>query len=199
MPTKDLFVTKLHVGELTDTSMLTELRDAVRAIARSDEAGQLWSKQFDYRGYCSCASLNELHRRDDVFGRVGEWLTVQAEAFASDCAFALDRSPRLERMWINIIAPAGFQRSHVHVRSILSGVLYIDAPEGSGSVCFEDPRLAMMMAAPMRTDGAPLSLHSFVAEPAKVGGLLMWESWLRHEVLTGTACEDRASLVFDFV
>lgn len=140
MPAKDLFVTKLHVGELTDTSMLTELRDAVRAVAEIDEAGQLWSKRFDYCGYCSCASLNELHRRDDVFGRLGEWLTTQAEAFAAECAFAMDRPPRLERMWINVIAPGGYQRSHMHVRSVLSGVLYLDAPTGSGSVCFEGKR-----------------------------------------------------------
>lgn len=199
MPTKSLFVTKLHVGELTDAEMLSELRIAVRAIAESDEAGQRWSKQFDYRGYCSCASLNELHRRDDVFGRLGEWLTEQAEAFGKECAFVNDRPPRLERMWINLIKPGGYQRSHLHFRSILSGVLYIDAPEGSGSLCFEDPRLPMMMAAPLRSDGAPADLHSYVTEPAKVGGLLMWESWLRHEVLTGPASEDRASLVFDFV
>ena len=90
MPAKDLFVTKLHVGELTDTRMLTELRDAVRVIAEADEAGQLWSKRFDYRGYCSCASLNELHRRDDVFGRLGEWLSWRLGDHDRSAAYGVD-------------------------------------------------------------------------------------------------------------
>ena len=43
----------------------------------------------------------------------------------------------------------------------------------------------MMMAAPMRREDAPEELQPFVAVEPRPGLLLMWESWLRHEVLPG--------------
>ena len=82
--------------------------------------------------------------------------------------------------------------------SILSGTLYVEVPEGSGAIRFEDPRLPMMMAAPVRRDDAPEELRPFVAVQPRSGLLLMWESWLRHEVLPGTAKADRLSISFNF-
>ena len=69
---------------------------------------------------------------------------------------------------------------------------------GQGVTRFEDPRLAMMMAAPVRPDDAPEELRPFVAIQPRTGLLLMWESWLRHEVLPGTAKADRLSISFNF-
>jgi uncharacterized protein (TIGR02466 family) len=102
-------------------------------------------------------------------------------------------------MWVNILRDKGHHRSHVHPRSIISGTLHVEAPPGAGATSFEDPRLPLMMAAPTRAIGAPEELHSVVAvEPAR-GQLLLWGSWLRHEVLTGSAEGERLSITFDFV
>ena len=56
----------------------------------------------------------------------------------------------------------------------------------------------MMMAAPVRRDDAPEELRPFVSIAPTAGLLLMWESWLRHEVLPGTAKADRLSISFNF-
>ena len=71
-------------------------------------------------------------------------------------------------------------------------------PRGSGAIRFEDPRLAMMMEAPVRRDDAPDDLRPFAAVEPRPGMVLMWESWLRHEVLSGTTREDRLSVSFNF-
>jgi len=63
---------------------------------------------------------------------------------------------------------------------------------------FEDPRLPQMMAAPVRDDDAPEDLRPFVTVVPEAGMLLMWESWLRHEVLPGTTKADRLSISFNF-
>ena len=55
-----------------------------------------------------------------------------------------------------------------------------------------------MMAAPVRRDDAPEDLRPFVSSRPAPGLLLMWESWLRHEVLPGTAKADRLSISFNF-
>ena len=56
----------------------------------------------------------------------------------------------------------------------------------------------MMMAAPVRMDDAPEELRTFVAVQPRSGLLLMWESWLRHEVQPGTTKADRLSISFNF-
>jgi uncharacterized protein (TIGR02466 family) len=71
-------------------------------------------------------------------------------------------------------------------------------PEGSGAIRFEDPRLPMMMAAPTRRADAPEPLQPFVTVHPRPGQLLLWESWLRHEVLAGSGRAERLSVSFNF-
>jgi uncharacterized protein (TIGR02466 family) len=125
-------------------------------------------------------------------------LQRHASAFAQDLAFELDRKPRLDSLWVNLLKPGGHHSAHIHPHSILSGTLYVEVPAKSGSIQFEDPRLPMMMAAPMRRDDAPEEMRAFVAVEPAAGMLLMWESWLRHEVLPGRAKGDRLSISFNF-
>ena len=79
----------------------------------------------------------------------------------------------------------------------MSGTLYVEVPGGGGSIRFEDPRLPMMMAAPMRRGRAGRIAQLRRVEP-RPGLLLHGESWLRHEVLAGTAKGDRLSISFNF-
>ncbi len=71
-------------------------------------------------------------------------------------------------------------------------------PRAAAPIRFEDPRLSRMMAAPVRRDDAPEELRPFATVEPKPGLLLMWESWLRHEVLPGSAKADRLSISFNF-
>ena len=54
----------------------------------------------------------------------------------------------------------------------------------------------MMMAAPPRTADAPESARGFVYIAPKPGAVLMWESWLRHEVVAGKGT--RISISFNY-
>jgi uncharacterized protein (TIGR02466 family) len=55
-----------------------------------------------------------------------------------------------------------------------------------------------MMAAPQRAKEAPDELQPFVTVEPRPGLLLMWESWLRHEVLPGSGRGERLSISFNF-
>jgi uncharacterized protein (TIGR02466 family) len=115
-----------------------------------------------------------------------------------DCAFELTRKPRLDSMWVNLLRGPGHHSAHIHPHSIISGSLYVEVPNGSGAIRFEDPRLPLMMAAPQRRNDAPQNLQPFVAIQPRAGLVLMWESWLRHEVLPGTGRGERLSISFNF-
>jgi uncharacterized protein (TIGR02466 family) len=55
-----------------------------------------------------------------------------------------------------------------------------------------------MMAAPTRPADAPEELRPFVTVEPRAGLLLLWESWLRHEVLPGAGRGERLSISFNF-
>ena len=80
----------------------------------------------------------------------------------------------------------------------LSGTFYVRVPAGSGGLKIEDPRLPLMMAAPPRRDDAPEDSRAFVYTEPKSGMLLLWESWLRHEVPPGAGKGDRISISFNY-
>ena len=195
---RSLFVTNLYEAELGDDALLDELAHSVRALAADDTAGIRWSRDKGYRGYTSYASLNDLPRRDPAFMDLKKLLDRHAAKFAAELAFDLPRKPKLDSLWVNLLKAGGHHSAHIHPHSILSGTLYVDAPKGSGPIRFEDPRLPLMMAAPVRRDDAPDQLRSFVSVDPRPGLLLMWESWLRHEVLAGSAKADRLTISFNY-
>ena len=84
------------------------------------------------------------------------------------------------------------------IATVLSGTLYVSAPPGSGALRLEDPRLPMMMAAPPRSDSAPEDSRNFIYVEPEPGLVLLWESWLRHEVTAGRGKADRLSVSFNF-
>jgi uncharacterized protein (TIGR02466 family) len=196
--TRTLFATRLYEAELGDDALLVELARSIRVLARDDVAGRSWSKAHGYAGYTSYASLDDLPRRDPTFSDLAKLLTRHAAAFAKECAFELARKPRLDSLWVNVLKAGGHHSAHIHPHSSISGTLYVEVPKGSGAIRFEDPRLPMMMAAPPRRKDAPEELQPFVTVDPRAGLLLMWESWLRHEVLPGTGRGERLSVSFNF-
>ena len=198
MTTRSLFATRLYLGVLNDADFVAELDHSCRILAEDDRAGRAWSKAHGYRGYTSYASLNDLPQRDPVFGELAKRLNKHVATFAAECAFDLDgRKLKLDSFWVNVLKPGGTHSGHIHPHSIVSGTAYIAVPPGAGPLKLEDPRLPLMMAAPTRTDDAPEDLRSFVYVEPEAGTVLLWESWLRHEVPPGTAKDERISISFN--
>jgi uncharacterized protein (TIGR02466 family) len=196
--TRKLFVTQLYEGEIGDEPLLGDLAHSIRSLVQDDEAGRRWSRKHRYSGYTSYASLNDLPRRDPAFAELAKRLTRHAIEFAGQCAFDLDRKPKLDSLWANLLKSGGHHSGHIHPNSIISGTFYVEVPGNSGAIRFEDPRLPLMMSAPPRQKDAPEELQPFVSIEPRPGLLLMWESWLRHEVLPGTRRGERLSISFNF-
>ena len=71
-------------------------------------------------------------------------------------------------------------------------------PKGTSAIKFEDPRLAMMMASPSQKENARPELKNLIYMEPKLGEVLLWESWLRHEVQMNMADEERISVSFNY-
>jgi uncharacterized protein (TIGR02466 family) len=197
-----LFTTKIYRAELAGAKAERLNRDieaASLSIAEDDMAGRRWCAKNGYPGYTSYASLNDLPWRVPVFGDLVTALDTHVAAFAKELDFDLQgRKLVLDSLWINVLSPGGVHTSHIHPQSVISGTYYVTVPDGASALKLEDPRLGLMMAAPPRRKKARPENRQFAYVAPAPRTILMWESWLRHEVPLNQAQSERVSVSFNY-
>ena len=99
----------------------------------------------------------------------------------------------LDTMWYNICPKGGFNAVHVHPGAFLSGVYYLQTPEGSGDLVLHDPRKASQSSREPGHIARP-SLHHFKPQ---IGDVLIFPAWLEHSVEPNYSNEDRISISFN--
>jgi uncharacterized protein (TIGR02466 family) len=104
---------------------------------------------------------------------------------------------KMEHSWANISRPGNFQEFHTHDGSIFSAVYYVTVPKGSGNIIFEDPRAPDMLPLKEIKDRNELS-YVKVGYTPEVGTLVIFRSYVRHCVQTGTNVEPRISLALNY-
>ena len=197
------FATSIYRAELARSAPARRLNDDLHkscwSIAEADVAGQSWCADNGYQGYTSYASLNDLTWRDPAFAALGKAIDPHVAHFARALDFDLaGEMLQLDSLWINILEPGGHHAAHIHPHSAVSGTYYVAVPDGASAIRFEDPRLALMMAAPPRKSRSRAENRTFVSIAPRQGTLLLWESWLRHEVPVNTASDARISISFNY-
>ena len=192
---ESLFPTLIYRAEIPDAARLNlELEDAALSLSQHDAKGRKWCEKHGYAGYTSYASIDDLSQRSKPFARLEKIIHAHAAGFAKSLHWNLrGGKPVCDSLWVNVLPQGGSHTSHLHTNAVLSGTYYVTAPEGSSPIVFEDPRYAMMMAAPPRKAGV------YESRTPKAGTLMLWESWLRHEVPMNRAKEDRISVSFNCV
>jgi uncharacterized protein (TIGR02466 family) len=197
-----VFVTKIYRAALTgarNKALNADLKRTCLFTAEEDRVGQKWSRQHGYPGYTSYASLNDLTRRATVFDDLRRELDRHVRAFARSLDLDLgDKRLELDSLWINVLEPGGVHSGHIHPYSVVSGTYYVAVPKNTSAIRFEDPRLGLMMASPTIREDAARENQRFVEIAPSEGTVLLWESWLRHEVPRNTAKQKRISISFNY-
>lgn len=193
------FPTRVYRAELGEAELIAELEAACQTLAIDDEAGIKWCRKNDYPGYTSYASLNDLPWRMPAFKALARLIDQHVAAFAKTLEFDLGRGKlKMDSLWVNVLPEGGFHAAHIHPHSVISGTVYVAMPAGAAALRLEDPRHAMMMAAPPRKKKAAPENQGFVQVPAQPGTLLLWESWLRHDVPVNRSEDERMSVSFNY-
>jgi uncharacterized protein (TIGR02466 family) len=197
MSVRALFPTLIHVAPLH--------RDGVRAlnsrllreceqIRHDDVAGQRWSARRYPEGYTSYGSLCRLHTQTDSFAMLSRIIDRHVRRYAAALDLDLDgRTLAMTDCWINIMGRHAVHGLHLHPVATISGTYYLRTPAGAPGLKLEDPRLDRFMAAPPRRGSG-----SWVTIPARAGQLVLFESWLRHEVPMHRGTTERVSVSFNY-
>jgi len=168
-------------------------------LAHDDAAGRRWSHRNYPGGFTSYASAHHMHRQSPTFARLQRWIDGQVARFAGELEFDLGGRPlTMTDCWVNVM-PRGVTHSlHLHPLSFISGTYYVVTPPGCPGLKFEDPRLSKFMAAPPKVAGARPTSRAHITYPAKAGHVILFESWLRHEVAANRTQAERISISFNY-
>jgi len=168
-------------------------------IRADDLAGQRWSKINYPGGYTSYGSANRLQTMSPTFDALRRKLQRHIDAFAAAVEWDLTtRRLEMTDCWVNIMGHRAVHGMHLHPLSTLSGTYHVKVPRGSPGIKFEDPRLDRFMAAPPRMANPRLENRAWVTIPARAGHLVLFESWLRHEVVANPTAAERVSVSFNY-
>jgi uncharacterized protein (TIGR02466 family) len=138
-----------------------------------------------------------MHRLSPTFATLERLLRRHVTAFANVLEYDLDgRELAMTDCWINMMAPGVTHGLHLHPLATISGTYYVRTPGRTPGLKLEDPRLDRYMAAPPRKTHA--RQQSWVSMPVTAGTVLLFESWLRHEVPSNRAAAERVSISFNF-
>lgn len=119
--------------------------------------------------------------------------------FTKHLEFDLEgRSLVMTDCWVNIMPQNTAHSLHLHPLSTVSGTYYVSTPRGCSNLKFEDPRLSKFMAAPPRKADPRPENRAFVSYPAEAGQVILFESWLRHEVTSNRSAGERVSVSFNY-
>jgi uncharacterized protein (TIGR02466 family) len=202
MPIRACFPTFIYSSPLGRTRarrLNSELLRECHQIRRHDDEGRRWSLRNYPGGYTSYASLCRLHRMSSTFMELERMVARHVRRFAKHLEFDLEgRSLTMTDCWVNIMPHRVGHSLHLHPLSTISGTYYVRTPPGCSSLKFEDPRLSKFMAAPPRRTDPQLHNRTFVSFPARAGHVILFESWLRHEVTSNRVNAERISVSFNF-
>lgn len=202
MPIRAYFPTLVYTATLQGRGTREfnrRLIEECRQLRADDVSGRRWSAANYPGGYTSYASAHRLQRTSPTFEALERKLERHVRAFAAAAEWDLTGRPlSMTDCWVNIMPRRTAHPSHLHPLSTLSGTYYAHTPPGSPGLKFEDPRLDRFMAAPPRKAKARPANKVWVTVPAEPGRLILFESWLRHEVAANPAGGERVSVSFNY-
>lgn len=197
-----LFPTRVYQGQARQAgwrALNARLLRECRQLRADDVVGRRWSARNYPGGYTSYSSAHRMHRLSPTFATLGRVLDRHVQRFAR--ALELDlrgRELSMTDCWVNIMGRGAVHGLHLHPLSTISGTYYVLVPAGTPGIKFEDPRLERFMAAPPRVSGARRENRAWAMLRARAGQLVLFESWLRHEVAANPLAAERVSISFNY-
>jgi len=197
-----LFPTQILTALLSTakSSLIKDLKKDILKISEIDQEGQEWSEKNYLFGYTSYGSMDQLHLFSSSFGELQKKLDKQVATYVKELGWdILPSELHLSKMWANIMPRGTIHTGHIHPLSVISGTFYVSlSKKNVPALTFEDPRFTQMMAVPPKKKKVPTKNLNFFSFIPKEGQVILFESWLRHEVKQNTSDDLRISISFNY-
>ena len=192
MITEYHFPTPIYIKDLPNAVQLNQyLEQQIVKWSQTDPEGK---KRTNINGWHSKTDMNE---KEEYHVLTRELFTMQEEIYKKEL---LTPKPVLGNMWANINYPGGYNRPHLHPNALFSGVYWVKTPMKSGNLMLYDPRPGVHHVMPNRKKTVlPPSLWREIHYEPVAGRIIMFPSWLWHEVRPNESNDTRISVSFNFL
>ena len=179
--------------------LIRDLIEESLLIREKDRAGIDWSKNNYPKGFTSYGSLDRLHQFSSTFQGLEKKLQPALKEFIKKSQLDIDpKGLHLTRLWVNVMSAGSSHAFHLHPHSVVSGSLYLQMPKDAPGIKFEDPRIGALMARPAIRASAKPEFKNYITFKPRPGQVVMFESWLKHEVPPHHGKEPRISVSFNY-
>ena len=130
------------------------------------------------------AGLQELRNVKEIKPLI-TYILLRATEFLLQFGYTKDTCKKLfiSQIFANEMFRGETHTSHRHARAIVSGVFYLQVPEGSSPIIFQDPRPHSELIGP---DENAICSNKYNTQDVtfnpKVGDIVLFNSWLPHSV-----------------
>ena len=161
--------------------------------------------------YLEAYPTDELGTEINPNSHFGElWAAIRSDSFyqyiincATNLAVHQGMDPlmyklELTHIWVNRLFTNGYHGRHSHGRSHYSGTYYVNSPTEASRIRFYHPFSDLVQHDFPKVSKIGTSLLSeYVDYDPTPGTMLIWNSWLYHEVLPNKSAEPRDSISFN--
>lgn len=174
-----------------DVSLADQMLPVAKKLLATE---RLINKKFQYK--TTFNPLQGVEKFKEVKPFV-EFISKLGHEFMSKQGYQLEFRDFSSLMFVSEMFKGDYHTTHAHPNCVLSGVFYLQTPEGSSPIVFYDPRPFRKVIRRQITNPTDTNQDELVIHPQK-GLLLMWESWLEHSVPNNFNTDDgRITLVFN--
>jgi uncharacterized protein (TIGR02466 family) len=181
------------VGKVYDPSWVDSLRTLTQPIFQEANINQ----SFYHNGRTTYGTRNLTERPE--FAPFINWVQGLARDFLDKQGFDADAVNWRPYFFANHFEQGSTHPKHVHTQCSISGIYYIDTPPGSADIVFypNQPFREFFDYLYAVKDTNNWYSMSNTRYQAQSGLLLLWPSWLYHEVPPNGSVAPRTSVVFN--
>jgi len=192
---KKLFPTLIYENKVVKSAQLNkELIKEISHYKEEDESGQKWSEKNYAGGYTSYNSITNFHKMSPNFAELEKQITKHVNIYTKALDYNLKpRKLAMTTCWVNVMPANTYHPLHIHPLCVISGTYYVQVPKGSSGLKIEDTKMSFLMSAPPRNNNS----YYYHFKP-KAGDLILFESWVRHEVPPNLSSSERISVSFNY-
>ena len=182
------------------TSVELDLRNQILPVAEDyiNRHGRSYRGQDSYISTYNVDAATVEQRFDSRLDLLNSYIKETAKKYFEDISI----EPRDFNLYylFNKITFGGEHQLHSHPNCILSGVFYLKIPDSAPPIIFNDPRDHYKYIQYPVKFGNPRDMYKllpeYVINPTE-GLILMWPSWLEHQVPSSKCSEERIAVAFN--
>ena len=200
MTIETIFPTPIKIKDLNlDMNKLSKFCYSTKEL----DVGRIMSNRGGWQS--NDLNISKLCEENEEFKLLTNKIIGELNHFATEIGIIAEIG--ISSMWINISKSGSYNVLHSHHKSIFSGCFYIKTPENCGSIRFENP-IAQLMSSYLHywdfIDTNRLDVNNQLSPEgrifnAKENLLILFPSWILHQVETNLSDEDRISIAFNCV